>query len=76
MSTTLVKIQDRLLMKAKAISDTTNTQAVVVVRRALEQYVARAYEPDDGPLTDAEIEAIRRAVPQMKGKPARALFPL
>lgn len=74
MSTTLVKIQDRLLKKAKAISDTASTQAVV--RRALEQYVSRAYEPDDGPLNDLEIEAIRRAVPQMKGKPSRTLFPL
>jgi len=34
-----------------------------------------AYEPDDGPLTDAQIEQIRTMVPQGSFRLTRSLFP-
>jgi len=33
-----------------------------------------AYEPDDGPLTDAQMDLIRLMVPQGKYRPTRSLF--
>jgi hypothetical protein len=33
-----------------------------------------AYEPDDGPLTDAQMDLIRQMVPQGNYRPTRSLF--
>ena len=32
------------------------------------------YEPDDGPLTDEQMAAIRKLVPQGRFKPSKRLF--
>jgi hypothetical protein len=52
----------------------TETQVVHVALANLARQTLPQYEPDDGPLTDAQYAAISKLVPQQGFKPTKKLF--
>lgn len=65
--TTVRKIAGRL--------GVTDTEAVHYALASLRDRLLPAYEPDDGPLTETEIKAIRKAVPQDGYIPTETILP-
>jgi hypothetical protein len=50
------------------------TQVVHIALAKLARQTLPQYEPDDGPLTDAQLAAIDKLVPQGRLKPSKRLF--
>lgn len=58
---------------AKLLGFNETETALFALARLRDQLVP-AYEPDDGPVPDRVIEAIKKRVPQGNFKPTRSLF--
>lgn len=52
----------------------TDTDTLMYALARLRDQVMPAYPPDDGPLTQAQMEAIRKIEPQDGYRPTRSLF--
>lgn len=60
------------LSKLAATLDTTETQVTHLALARLAREVLPAYAPDDGPLTRAQLAAIRKAEPQGRARSVKS----
>lgn len=73
-SVTSVQLQRGLLQRAMRVSGKRSARAVLTYALKVVAGKSTAYEPDDGPLSDKQIAAIRLAYPQSLSKKAKTLF--
>lgn len=52
----------------------TDTDTMMLALARLRDSLLPAYEPDDGPLTEQQMQAIRKIEPQDGYRPTRSLF--